>query len=51
MDDIIRFERSRENSGLLIDSVTETVKDGIKKQEGRVLVSLMATKPASLIAL
>ena len=33
MDDIIRIIKSLENSGILIDGVTETVKPEIKKQE------------------
>ena len=33
MDDIIRIVESLENSGLLIDSATETIKHEIKKHE------------------
>ena len=34
MNDIIKIIKSLENSGILIDGVTDTVKDEIKKQEG-----------------
>ena len=47
---IIRIITSLETSVLLIDRVTETVKVEIKKQEHRVLASLMAPEAASLIA-
>ena len=40
---------TRAGSGLLIDGVTETLKDEIKNQEGGVLASLMAPMAASLI--
>ena len=33
MDDIIRIVESAEDSGLLIDDVTETIKDKIKKTQ------------------
>ena len=44
---MIRIIKPLENSGLLIDSITETVKYEIKKQESGVLPSPMN---ASLIA-
>ena len=34
MNDIIKIIKSIDDSGVLIDEVTETVNDGIKKQEG-----------------
>ena len=37
MNDIIKIIKSLEDSGVLIDGVTQTVKDEIKKQEGRFL--------------
>ena len=39
MNDIIKTIKSLEDSGVLTDGVTETVKHGIKKQEGRFLGS------------
>ena len=35
MNDIIKIIKSLEDSGVVIDGVTETVKHKIKKQEGR----------------
>ena len=49
VDDMIRIISSLQNSGLLIDGVTDKVKNEIKKQEGRDLVGLMAPMAASLI--
>ena len=34
MNDIIKIIKSIDDLGVLIDEVTETVNDGIKKQEG-----------------
>ena len=42
MDDIIKIIKSLEDSGVLIDRVTETVKHEIKKQESRFLGALLA---------
>ena len=50
MNDIIEIVESLENSGLLIDGVSETVKHEIKKQEGGFLGSMMTPMTASLIA-
>ena len=50
MDDIIKIVESLENSGLLIDGASETVKHEIKKQDGRFLPAMMALMTASLIA-
>ena len=46
---IIRIITSLETSVLLIDRVTETVKVEIKKQEHRVLASLIAPAASSLL--
>ena len=43
MDDIIRMIKLQENSGALIDGVSETVKHEIKKQEGGFLGMLLGT--------
>ena len=47
MNDIIKIIKSLEDSGVLIDRVTETVKHEIKKQEGRFHVALLARLTAS----
>ena len=49
MDDTIKIIKSLENSGLLIDDATETVKHEIK-QEGGFLDAMMAPMAASLKA-
>ena len=49
MNDIIKIIKSLEDSGVLIDGVTETVKDEIKKQEGGLLGALLAPLAASLV--
>ena len=47
MNDIIKVIKSLEDSGVLIDGVTETVKHEIKKQEGRFLGALLSPLAAS----
>ena len=49
MNDIIKIIKSLEDSGVLIDGATETVKDEIKKQAGGFLRALLAPLPASLV--
>ena len=46
---IIKFVKSLEDSGVLIDEVTETEKDEIKKQDGRFLGALLAPSDALLV--
>ena len=48
MNDIIKVIKSLEDSGVLIDGVTETVKYEIKKQVGGFLGPLLAPLAASL---
>ena len=48
MNDTIKIIKSLEGSGVLIDRVTETVKDEIKKQEGGFLGALSAPLTTSL---
>ena len=50
MNDVIKIVKSLENSDLLIDGTTETVKHEIKQQEGEFLETMMAPIAASLIA-
>ena len=49
MNDIIKIIKSLEDSGVLIDGVTETVKHEIKKQEGGFLGALLAPLAASFV--
>ena len=49
MDDIIKIVESLENSGLLIDGVSETVKHEIQKQEGGFPPPMIAPMAASLL--
>ena len=49
MNDIIKIIKSLEDSSVLIDAVTETVKYEIKNQEGGFLGALLAILAASLV--
>ena len=49
MNDIIKIIKSSEDSGVLIDGVTETVKDEVKNQEGGFLGALLAPLATSLV--
>ena len=49
MNDFIKIKKSLENSNVSIDSITETVKYKIKKQEYRFLPTLVASLVASLM--
>ena len=49
MNDIIKIIKSLEDSGVLIDGVTETVKHEIKKQEHGFLGALLAPLAASFV--
>ena len=49
MNDIVKIIKSLDDSSVLIDGVTETVKDEIKKQEGGFLGALLAPLIASLL--
>ena len=49
MNDIIKIIKSLEDSGALIDGVTEIVKHQIKKQKDRFLGALLAPSAASLV--
>ena len=49
MNDIIKIIKSLEGSGVLIDGITETVKDEIKKQEGGFLGALLPPLVAQLV--
>ena len=49
MNDIIKIIKSLESSCVLIDGVTETVKDDIKNQKGKFFGALLALLAASLV--
>ena len=49
MNDIIKVIKSIDDSGVLIDEVTEIVNDGIKKQEGGFLGALLPPLATSLV--
>ena len=49
MNDIVKIIKSLENSGVLIDGVTETVKHEIKQQEGGFAGALLPPLVASLV--
>ena len=48
MEDILKIVRSLENSGLLLERVSETIKNKAKKQKGGFLSALLGTLRASL---
>ena len=47
MNDIIKTIKSLEDSGVLTDGITETVKHGIKKQEGQISWELLLAPSAA----
>ena len=51
MNDMIKIIKSLEDSGVLIDGVTETVKHEIKKQKGRFLGALLSPLATSTVQL
>ena len=49
MNDILKIVESLENSGLLLEGVSETIKNETKVQKGRFLSMLLGTLGASLL--
>ena len=49
MGDIIKITKSLEDSGLLLQGVTETVQNEVKEQKGGFLSMLLGTLGASLL--
>ena len=49
MEDIIKIEKTLEDSGLLLKGVTETVQNEVKEQKGGFLSMLLGTLGASLL--
>ena len=49
MEDIIKIVKAPEDSGLLFEGVSETIKNEAKKQKGRFPSMLLGTLGASLL--
>ena len=49
MNDMIKFLKSLEDLNVLIDGITETVEQEIKKQEGQYISELLAPLAASVV--
>ena len=49
MQDLLKIVKSLEDSGILLDGITETVKNEVKEQKGGFLSMLLATLGASLL--
>ena len=49
MEDLIKIVKSRKDSGLLLNGVTESVKNEIKEQRGGFLSMLLGTLVTSLL--
>ena len=49
MQDLLKIVKSLEDRGLLLDGITETVKNEVKEQKGGFLSLLLGTLGASLL--
>ena len=49
MQDLLKIVKSLEDSGILLDGITETVKNEVKKQKGGFLSMLLGTLGSSLL--
>ena len=49
MQDLLKTVKSLEDSGLLLDGITKTVKNEVKERKGGFLSMLLATLGASLL--
>ena len=49
MKDLLKIVKSLEGSGILLDGITETVKNEVKEQKGGFLSILLVTLEASLL--
>ena len=49
MQNLLEMVKSLEDSGILLDGITETVKNEVKEQEGDFLSMLLGTLAASLL--
>ena len=50
MQDLLKIVKSLEDSGILLDGITETVKTEVKEQKGGFLSMLLGTLGASLLS-
>ena len=49
MQDLLKIVKSLEDSGILLDGITEKVKNEVKEQKGGFLSVLLVTLSASLL--
>ena len=49
MQDLLKIVQSLEDSGILLNGITETVKNEVKEQKGGFLLMLLGTLDASLL--
>ena len=49
MEELLKIVKSLEDSGMLLDGITETVKNEVKDQKGGFLLMLLGTLGASLL--
>ena len=49
MQNLLKIVKSLEDSGILLDGITETVKNEVKKQKGGFLSMILGTLRASLL--
>ena len=49
MQDLLKIVKSLEDSGILLDGITETVKNEVKEQKGGFLSMVLGTLHASLL--
>ena len=49
MQDLLKIVRSLEDSGILLNGITETIKNKVKEQKGGFLSMLLGTLGASLL--
>ena len=49
MQDLLKIIKSLEDSGILLDGITETVENEVKEQKGGFLSMLLGTLGASLL--
>ena len=49
MQDLLKIVKSLEDSGILLNAITETVKNEVKEQKGGFILILLGTLGASLL--
>ena len=50
MQNLLKIVKSLEDSGILLDGITETVKDEVKEQKGGFLSMLLGTLASNLLS-